>query len=776
MGPRDLDPERQLHWGSAVNTRLSRTITFMILAVCAPALAAGQAPIRLKGRTFVPAANVAADVASSRSALHRRATSTERRHLIIQFASAVTPADLADLRRAGAIPLRYVPEHAMAVSADAAFEPGLLPRVRWVGSLAPSDKLSAGTAADLERPFPTYPLTVIEFQPDLTAGQAAERLAEAGTSSVPGPALPPYLVLVPTDAVAIQRLAADESVAWIYPATSDISAAGARLCQGIVAPEGIVAEYAVTGDGWDGPGSGASDLRYLVTTTSPDLSASLARGEIGRALAEWSRVIDVRFTPAASAYDARSLTVLWGPQQHGDSYPFDTQVLAHAFYPAPLTPESMAGDIHFNDDHAWGANDASRYDVFSIMLHETGHSLGLTHSSDPDAVMYPMYRGISTGLTETDIAAARHLYGPPASSLPAGWTSEAIGSGVAGGVMIADGRFRIEASGRDVWGTSDELRLASRTLDGDGDIIARLDSLSGVHRWSKAGVMIRASADAGAAHAFMLVSHEKGIAFQRRRTAGGLTVGSEALSGTAPRWVWLSRRGDRFEAFSSVDGGTWKLVGSDTIPMGRSVLAGIALTSHDPYAVAAAEFSSVSITSPLAWQNADIGAVARAGGLTLSASQLRVRGAGLDVWSTADAFHYAWRPLSGDGEIVARVASVQYTDRWAKAGVMIRAGVDPGAPHAFMLVSPGKGYAFQRRVSAGGISTHTSGGLGAAPQWVRLKRVGNTITASRSTDGVTWTVVGSDTIAMGKDVLIGLAVSSHTTSLCEAVFEHVQIR
>lgn len=665
----------------------------------------------------------------------------------------------------------------MAISAGASFDPASLPRARWVGALTPADRLSAGTAADLQRDYPIYPLTVIEFQPDVTAAQAAARLAAAGTSAVPGGSLPAHIAIVPTDGTAIERLSAADDVAWIYPATSDITAVGAPLCGGLVAPEGIVAEYAVTGDGWDGAGAGASDLRYFVSSTTPDLSASLVRGEIGRALAEWSRVIDVSFTPAAGPGDPRSLTIFWGPEQHGDDYPFASQVLAHAFYPAPISSEPIAGDVHFNDTFEWGASDPSRYDVFSIMLHETGHSLGLTHSSDPDAVMYPMYRGIYSSLTGTDIASARHLYAAPASAMPGGWTTSAIGAGVVGGVTATEGgRFVVEAAGRDVWGTADELRLVSRTLEGDGDIVARVDSLAGVHRWSKAGVMIRDSADPGAPHAFMLVSHEKGIAFQRRRAANGITIGTAAVAGTAPRWLWLSRRGDLFEAFASADGGTWQPIGSDTIPMGRRVLAGIALTSHEPGVLATAEFSNVSVTSAPLWKNADIGRVPSTGSLTTSATQLRVSGAGADIWGTADAFHYAWRPLAGDGEIVARVASVQYTDRWAKAGVMIRAGVDPGAPHAFMLVSPGKGYAFQRRVSAGGISTHTSGGTGTAPQWVKLRRVGNTVTASRSADGVAWTRVGSETIPMGTQVLIGVAVTSHAAVSCTAVFEYVAIR
>jgi hypothetical protein len=147
------------------------------------------------------------------------------------------------------------------------------------------------------------------------------------------------------------------------------------------------------------------------------------------------------------------------------------------------------------------------------------------------------------------------------------------------------------------------------------------------------------------------------------------------------------------------------------------------------------------------------------------------------VWGTADAFQYTSRAWSGDGTIVARVASVQNVANWVKAGVMIRASADPSSPHAFMIVSAGKGLAFQRRRAQGGTSVNISGGPGTAPYWVRLQRTGGVITASVSSDGSTWTTVGTDTIPLGQDVLIGLAVSSHVSSTtATAVFDQVVIR
>lgn len=164
---------------------------------------------------------------------------------------------------------------------------------------------------------------------------------------------------------------------------------------------------------------------------------------------------------------------------------------------------------------------------------------------------------------------------------------------------------------------------------------------------------------------------------------------------------------------------------------------------------------------PAGWSTSDIGAVGAAGSGSGSDGAFTITGAGADIWNTADAFRYVYTPLSGDGTIVTRVTSVQYVANWTKAGVMMRESLAPDARQALMLVSPGKGLAFQRRVSTGGLSTSTSGFTGTAPAYVRLSRTGSTITAAFSFDGSSWTTVGSDTFAMPATIYVGLAVSSH---------------
>jgi hypothetical protein len=175
---------------------------------------------------------------------------------------------------------------------------------------------------------------------------------------------------------------------------------------------------------------------------------------------------------------------------------------------------------------------------------------------------------------------------------------------------------------------------------------------------------------------------------------------------------------------------------------------------------------------PSGWTATDIGAVGATGSSSGSGGSFTVTGAGADIWNTADAFQYVSTTMTGDGSIVARVATVQNVAAWTKAGVMMRETLSAGSRHALMLMSAGKGPSFQRRVATNGVSTSTSGGTGTAPAFVKLTRAGNTITAFQSADGVAWTTVGSDTIAMAATIHVGLAVTSHVAgTLATATFD-----
>lgn len=85
--------------------------------------------------------------------------------------------------------------------------------------------------------------------------------------------------------------------------------------------------------------------------------------------------------------------------------------MAHAFGPGDY---DLAGDMHIDNDETWGlgqqGEDREATDLLMVATHELGHSLGLAHSLDPGAIMYPYYTGANQ-LGQDDIKAIQSLYG-----------------------------------------------------------------------------------------------------------------------------------------------------------------------------------------------------------------------------------------------------------------------------------------------------------------------------------------------------------------------------
>ncbi len=173
------------------------------------------------------------------------------------------------------------------------------------------------------------------------------------------------------------------------------------------------------------------------------------------------------------------------------------------------------------------------------------------------------------------------------------------------------------------------------------------------------------------------------------------------------------------------------------------------------------------------WLDADVGSVGVAGGASYASGTFTVKGAGTSLWGTADGFHFAYQPLSGDGYIVARVLTVSSS---STGGVEIRESLQPGSTSVFVADYNSAIY-MNYRTSTAGTTSQASLASGGLPYWVKVVRSGTTISGYASLDGGFWTQVGaSQTISMAQNVYIGLGVSSGSTStLATATFDSVSI-
>ena len=177
-----------------------------------------------------------------------------------------------------------------------------------------------------------------------------------------------------------------------------------------------------------------------------------------------------------------------------------------------------------------------------------------------------------------------------------------------------------------------------------------------------------------------------------------------------------------------------------------------------------------SIKAP--WDHSDIGATANGsashspceGTYTLTASGFSM--------PAADVNHFVYVDLCGDGELVARVLSVNPSSGWA--GVMVRENLTPGARKAALKTglnntlrrevrtAPNMNYQLQQSPALPG------------PMWMRIVRSGNTFNLYSSADGKVWQFQGAAMLNVGNCVQLGLFVESTNNNVAvTAVFEEV---
>lgn len=444
-----------------------------------------------------------------------------------------------------------------------------------------------------------------------------------------------------------------------------------------------------------------------------------------------------------------------------------------------------------------------------LMLRRTGDVITASYKDDNAEEWTLLGTETLPGLPATvnvGLAVSSHVDGSPATAtfdwfsigpaggdggMPTGWACGDAGAVAARGScsyevddeLVPD--FVLEGSGADIWGTADEFSYARYKASGDFSLTARVLSVENIHRWTKAGIMIRdwdgeGTAPAGARHASFLATPttEKGTAFQRRTTANGSSVHTTGPAITAPMWLKLIRTGDRISAYYRKEAtDPWTFLAEEILPgLPHQVSAMLVVSSHVDGTLARASFDHVHIEEQKPMASADIGTTV-AGSTAVAGPEITMEGNGADIWNTADAFRFHYTRWTGNGILTVRVRSLEQTHAWSKAGLMFRESLDPGSKQVMAIVSGSRGLAMQWRSASAGISESTAPVAGTAPVWLMLRRFNDRFTAFWSTDGEMYHFLGEVSMPMAAEVYVGLPVTSHAPgTLATAVFDDFVIR
>ncbi|XP_039212190.1 matrix metalloproteinase-27-like [Crotalus tigris] len=198
------------------------------------------------------------------------------------------------------------------------------------------------------------------------------------------------------------------------------------------------------------PGWRKTKLTYRIMNYTPDMRRADVDASIKKAFEVWSKVTPLTFNWIRRG--RADIMIEFATRVHGHcprQFDGPLGVLGHAFPPGHY----FRGNVHFDEDETWVASlyeqrrsrnypvapaddvrtpvlkkapklhssavplpySIIKFNLFLVAAHEIGHVLGLAHSNDPRALMFPNYKPIDpddSPLSEDDINAIQAIYGP----------------------------------------------------------------------------------------------------------------------------------------------------------------------------------------------------------------------------------------------------------------------------------------------------------------------------------------------------------------------------
>jgi hypothetical protein len=158
-------------------------------------------------------------------------------------------------------------------------------------------------------------------------------------------------------------------------------------------------------------------------------------------------------------------------------------------------------------------------------------------------------------------------------------------------------RYRLTASGENVWGTHDDFHFAYRKTSADLTLTATVSwEGEGKNPHRKAGPMIRQTLDPDSPYADVVVHGDGLVSLQYRETRGGVTKELKSDVKAPAASVRLERHGETVSASVKPAGApAFRPIGSIKLALPDAALVGLIVCSHDPNVPETAVFTDVAV-------------------------------------------------------------------------------------------------------------------------------------------------------------------------------------